>query len=126
MLIKFGAPSFDPSAEMDRAELSSQKYTKDQGVRVTPPSSVAVPVASHSQTLSSSPSILRGKSKEALALTVDSSSQTDDPVMSREKAGVYQDTAVQTDVAWELSSSRRTSVSSWDGSERMDSVATGW
>ena len=125
MLIKFGAPSFDPSAEMDRAELSSLKYTKDQGVRVTPPSSVAVPVLSHSQT-PSSPNMLRDKSKETLALTVDSSSQTDDPVMNREKAGVYHETAVQTDVAWELSSSRRTSVSSWDGSERMDSVATGW
>ena len=125
MLVKFGAPSLEPGAQPDGAEPSPLKQdAKDHAVQTNLPS-LALPAPSASQAPSSPREARRDKSEHASSATADSSSQTDGPTLSGgEGRGVRQDAAVQTEAAGELPLSRRSSWSSSEGAERMDSVAT--
>ena len=124
LLIKFGAPSFDPNALTDTAEPSPQKRTKNRGVQVDPPSPVAVPVTSQAQ---SSPNKAKDRSQGTEVWTGDCSSQMDDSVIGRGASRAYQDAAVQTEVVCELSLLQQTGASGLAGTERVDSsTVTGW
>ena len=117
MLIKFGAPSFNPNAPTDTAEPSPQKRTKDRGVRVDPPSPVAAPVTSQAP---SSPSKSKDRSQGTGAWT-------DDSVIGKGASRAHRDAAVQTEVVCELSLLQQTGASGLAGTERVDSTTvTGW